>query len=278
MNKILLTFLMLVPVPVFTQNFELVLGAGLSTYYGDLTTVDFNKLVSDARPVLHLEANTGTENSYFFKATYHYTKFDVSNDLTGLHFQSHLHEFSLHAGLNLLQLLIKRPTRFYPYASLGVGFFHFNPESTQGGETYALQTLGTEGQGIPGYPESYKLWQPVVPLTGGIKFWLTDQVSIGGELSYQHLFTDYLDDVSNTEVDYRTLMENNGLVAARFSNPGIDPENPVEQTYRRGNQYPDVYYFAKIVFGVRFAGPRIFRPGSGYRRIKNSRVRCPILQ
>ena len=274
MNRFLLALLLLTPLHADAQHWEMDLGGGLSTYFGDLTIFEIDKILNEAQPVFSLGVNNGTERAVFLRAGYHYTSFEVSNEERNLQFQTQLHEFSAQVGVNLFQLFLGRPTRFYPYFAVGLGIFHFNPKSSREGTEYDLRTLGTEGQGIQGYPGTYSLWQAVVPVYGGVKFWLTDRFSLGAELSYHHLFTDYLDDVGSTRVNYQTLLENNGAIAARFSNPDIDPENPVGLRYRRGTPSPDLYYLGRIVVGIKLGDT--FDPTR--RRIKNSRVRCPVLE
>lgn len=87
-----------------------------------------------------------------------------------------------------------------PYVGLGVGFFQFNPKTfTNSGQEVALQPLGTEGQGIAGYPAPYSLFQLVIPVNLGVRFTPPSRkFSIGINFNYNHTFTDYLDDVSTT--------------------------------------------------------------------------------
>ncbi|MCK5535552.1 MAG: hypothetical protein KAI79_01930 [Bacteroidales bacterium] len=108
------------------------------------------------------------------------------------------------------------------YIFMGVGAFYFNPKA-QGpdGEWYALQPLGTEGQGwVSDYYSSYdsslitvsdryKRVQAILPLGIGIKYTLTRNLSLGAELSARYTSTDYLDDASSNYFNFYEAIDNN---------------------------------------------------------------------
>lgn len=131
-----------------------------------------------------------------------------------LRFLTTIDDISFRVTVNFVR---EYPPRFIPYAIVGFGMFRFNP--TNGG--VALQPLGTEGQGVPGYPAPYSLWQPNVPGGLGIKYrWCRWAVKL--EAVYHKLFTDYLDDVSDAYPDPAVL---SSPAAVYFSNPAIVPNN-----------------------------------------------------
>jgi hypothetical protein len=82
--------------------------------------------------------------------------------------------------------------------------------------------LRTEGQGLPDFPErkEYKLTQLCIPFGIGARFRVSDQFSIGAEIGFRKLFTDYLDDVSNTYVDPIKLSQASGPKAIEISYRG----------------------------------------------------------
>lgn len=93
--------------------------------------------------------------------------------------------------------------RLRPYAVIGIGGFHFNPQGsytdpTTGRTSWVnLRPLHTEGEGWgPGYPPEYSLWQMNFPMGIGARYDLSDRVAISGELQDRITHTDYLDDVS----------------------------------------------------------------------------------
>jgi hypothetical protein len=108
-----------------------------------------------------------------------------------------------------------RPARPWitPYVFVGVAVYHFNPYAydTTGKKVY-LQPLSTEGEGLPQYPgrKEYALTQLAIPFGGGIKFRITDRVVLAYEIGMRKLFTDYLDDVSNTYVSETVLLAAKG--------------------------------------------------------------------
>ena len=106
---------------------------------------------------------------------------------------------------------------FNAYIFVGIGGFHHEPQGLvpdqdyqsgsgvpdQAGEWVNLRKLGTEGQFIDGVgvDEEYSPWQLLVPLgIGGVVAFPGTNFSIGIELGYRLIFTDYLDDVSTNYV------------------------------------------------------------------------------
>ena len=59
-----------------------------------------------------------------------------------------------------------------------------------------LQPLGTEGEGFYKGEKKYNLTQLAIPIGGGFKYAISNNVRIGIEVGFRKLFTDYLDDVS----------------------------------------------------------------------------------
>jgi hypothetical protein len=111
-----------------------------------------------------------------------------------------------------------------PYLSAGFGGMWFNPKAQYtDGKWYALQPLGTEGQGLPGAPKKYNRVQIFVPVGLGIKYSLNRQWSMGFEISRRFVFTDYLDDVSGVYYDKAAIQEKSGDVAMYFADPSLDP-------------------------------------------------------
>ncbi len=103
----------------------------------------------------------------------------------------------------------RRKYRFAPYLFGGVGFFHFNPRAKYNNEWVNLRNIGTEGQGLPQYPNRKKYFpvQVAIPLGIGIKYNYTRQISFSFEYGYRLTFTDYIDDVSKTYPDAKFFEE-----------------------------------------------------------------------
>ena len=103
------------------------------------------------------------------------------------------------------------------YIFLGITGYHHQPQGLvpdqdyqsglgeaipEAGQWVDLKPLGTEGQNIEGFGdgEDYSLWQIAVPLGVGVELALPSNLSVGLELGFRYVFTDYLDDVSTTYV------------------------------------------------------------------------------
>jgi hypothetical protein len=111
----------------------------------------------------------------------------------------------------------------------GLGVFHFNPKTQYNGRWINLAPLSTEGQGLPGGPEPYKLWQLNIPIGMNYMVRVHRLWSFGIEATYRYTFTDYIDDVSGEYYDPNDLAlylgGNKGQVAAYLSNPSLGIQN-----------------------------------------------------
>jgi hypothetical protein len=106
------------------------------------------------------------------------------------------------------QTFLKRPN-IVPYVFAGIGVMAHNPKAkvpvTEGDKWVALQPLGTEGQGRPGYKKTYSLIQVVIPAGIGVRYKVNSRIDIAFEWSFHYAFTDYLDDVSGNYADPNDL-------------------------------------------------------------------------
>ncbi len=172
----------------------------------------------------------------------------------GLNFRTNITEFSLLGELNLFRFGSSKDRGVTPYLFGGAAVFRFNPQARFDGDYVDLQPLGTEGQGLPGYDPPYSLTQVAIPLGIGIKLLLNETITLGLEFGGRKLFTDYLDDVSNTVVNYYDVLEGNGSLAARLSNPNLTDPSPEQADYRRGGEFKDWYYIGGISLAFRLEG------------------------
>jgi hypothetical protein len=169
-----------------------------------------------------------------------------------------------------------------PYGVIGVGVFHFNPQGLDiaTGQWVALKPLHLEGEGFPEYPDrkDYSLWQLNIPMGVGIKYFLSDNVSLSLEVIHRKTFTDYIDDVSTTYIDpqlyYNHLPLAQAVLAERMadkSNNGLGSTPGYGQAGdKRGTpQHNDGYYSFGFKLGVRL--------GNGDRSMRNS-TRCPVIR
>ncbi|RZL01504.1 MAG: hypothetical protein EOO89_30080 [Pedobacter sp.] len=175
--------------------------------------------------------------------------------------------------------------RLKPYGFIGVGLFHFNPKgsltSPNGNKTwYDLQPLRLEGQGMSEYPgkKPYSLTQINIPMGLGLKYDLSDRVTIGTELLYRKTFTDYIDDVSTTYVDplvfenYLSLKD--AAIARKLydkTNSLVVPANRTVPGEQRGNpKQMDAYFSTVIKIGIKLG-----QSMSDENRNASRQTRCP---
>lgn len=254
-----LLLLLMAAAPFFSnaQKLHADLFAGITTYQGELQGKRFT--VDQSNIAVGLGASYDLTEKFIVRSGFTYgvlegtdkkntTAKDVA--LRNLSFKSAVTE--LHVGLeyNFFRLEGKSLT---PYVFAGVAAYHFNPYTNDvAGNKVFLKPLSTEGQGLAAYPDrkNYKLTQLALPFGGGIKFKVSDDLQIGLELGLRKLFTDYLDDVSDSYVDENLLRAAKGSQAVDLAYRG-DEINPAT-TYpaagaQRGNaKTKDWYYFSGL--------------------------------
>ena len=170
----------------------------------------------------------------------------------------------------------ERLHKFRPYVVAGVGIFHFNPQGkdAQTGDWVKLRALHTEGQGFPELAgrKNYSLTQLNVPLGIGIKYFLTEQVSIGFDILTRKTFTDYIDDVSTSYIDnnlfYKNLPLSAAIVATRMYDKSAGSANRNAGEKRGTAGHNDAYYAAGVKLSIRFGDINPFLSSS----------RCPVFK
>ncbi|MEM8582651.1 MAG: DUF6089 family protein [Bacteroidota bacterium] len=168
-------------------------------------------------------------------------------------FESSLTEFSLQAELDLFYIGDQNGNHLAPYISGGAGIFTFNPETTREGTSFELRDFRTEGQGIGGdrYDAApYELTDWTFLLGGGLRWRASDRLVIGVEVVGRRTNTDYLDDISNTRVNYADLLENFGATSASLSNPFITDLTDADTDYVRGGEFNDWYFTGGVTLGI----------------------------
>lgn len=148
-----------------------------------------------------------------------------------------------------------------PYAFGGVALFRFNPTTHDStGQKVYLRTVGTEGEGLPGYHRVYNRIQAAVPFGFGLKLALSENVRVGLELGLRKTTTGYLDDVHSTYVDYNTLLAGRGQEAVALAYrtnelPGHGSASPYPGAGAlRGDGKGDWYYFTAVRVSIRLNG------------------------
>lgn len=265
-NSVLISSFLLLMVQANAQRLLLNLDAGVSNYSGDLQGKRYTFSQAKFQGGLglgyelspHITLRTGISLAKV-AADDKYSNNSVTR-LRNLNFTSNVFEWQL-AGEYMLFDLAER--RLSPYVFGGIAIFHMNPytNDTSGNKVY-LNPLGTEGQGLSEYPgkKPYDLTQFVIPLGGGVKFALSENVYVGLELGIRKTFTDYLDDVSTTYADQELLTAARGSKAAELAWRTNELPNhttdiyPVAGAQRGSSKNKDWYYFTSIRINIRLGG------------------------
>lgn len=260
-----------------SQNFHLSVFGGMSNYQGDLQDKKFTFQQS------HFAGGIGAmyelSDKLNVRAGFTYGKVSADDKNTkkyierNLNFTSEIKDFHLGLEYDLLNLYEHSIT---PYVFAGAAYFMFNPYTYDANGTKVnLQPLGTEGQGFYQGRQKYALSQFSVPVGGGIKFALNDNIRISYEIGLRKLFTDYLDDVSRDYVDESLLLANNGPKAVEMAFRGGELKTglmyPVAGSFTiRGNpKSKDWYYFSGLRVSFRLVGKE------DNSRFGNRKTGCP---
>lgn len=278
MKRFILSLALLMPFIGFAQqHHEVGISAGAANYFGDLQDKWFPK--NGYRPM------GGVMYKYFFNTRLGirfgmaYSAIQAADSLSdvyvkqqrNLRFQSNI--FEVHGGLELNIVQIEKDrAKLTPYVFAGLALFHMNPY-TDGmrGERVYLRPLGTEGQGIPVYPDrkEYKLTNFAFPLGGGMKFLVGKTFFITTEMGFRYTNTDYLDDVSKSYVNLETLKAYKGQQAVDLSYrtdeknvwtndqsitpvtaPSHNTQYPTYNYQRGDSKANDWYYFTNVTITV----------------------------
>lgn len=249
--------------PVRAQETSLELGgfSGISNYLGDLQQVRFE--TNEIHYAAGLFGRFNVNRNLSFKA--HLYKGEISgkdSNYEGLEarkrnlsFRSPILEAGMQMEITFLKFGERQKRLAAPYFFGGGALFYFNPQTLYGGQWIALQPLGTEGQGLPEYPdrEKYELIQFSIPMGIGFTMRISEHGNLGFEIGFRKTFTDYLDDISMTYPDVEVLYAYNPMSAAlSFRSPEYVGEalpNPVGQP--RGNSLSkDLYFFGGVTFST----------------------------
>ena len=246
MNRILVICIVAIsPFLLNAQDSEVGLIIGASGYSGDLTPNTNYLSIGQRHASLGIFLRKDLNRFTAVRGTFTYGKLsgdDAKSNIEGiqnrnLSFQSNLLELSLVGEINPLGTN-STGRRLQPYLYGGIAVFHFKPEANYNGQLVELQPLGTEGQGMEGFDKPYKLTQISIPLGAGVKYQITERINIGVDVGVRKTFTDYLDDVSGTYVNYNDLLAGNGRVAAGLGNRSgeLNPEGNIPAIVPAGTQ------------------------------------------
>lgn len=267
------------------QYSEFGIGLGFSTYWGDLNapSVTTNLLNCSGLAVqAHYRKMMGDRLGLRASMAYGRVKGEDRHSdqewqkIRNLSFKSPIIDLSL-AGEYYIFGFNPEPGNsiIAPYATAGVSVFRFDPSTEYQGNSVRLQPLGTEGQGLPGYPGKYSLTNFGLAFGGGTKIILTETLNIGLEVVIRRTFTDYIDDISTKYVNYDDLNAGNGTLAASLGNrmnEYLGQSEPVQLptgSIRGSAKVKDYYMFTMASLNF------ILTDRKGKKRFGKSRVVCP---
>ena len=259
----ILSILLTLPALVSAQRTEFGYWLGGSTYTGDLNT---NTSFQDTRQSLGIYYRYNYDSRVAVKTSAYWSqvagndahsdnKFQLNRNLN---FYSDVYEVSSQIEFNFKPYSSQnKKDKWAPYFIAGFSLLSFNPKTTYEGSVVRLQPLGTEGQGLPEYPdrELYKLRTTAWVVGGGLKVKLSKNLSFHIEGANRKTHTDYLDDVSLTYVP-RNIMLNenpvNGFQAAALADRSAsgEPGANAQGGKQRGDlKKRDSYFY----FGIGFS-------------------------
>jgi len=146
---------------------------------------------------------------------------------------------------------------FSPFIAAGGNFQLSDPryrDLTYG--NIRLRALGTQGQGIAGYPDIYPSFVFSVPVGMGLSVMWKRRLTLTAELIGNRVFSDFIDDVSDAPVLFNDLLANplgpiNAYNHRAFiSNPILYP-NASATPYTRGGPAVDWYYWIQFTMSYR---------------------------
>ncbi|MCK4664347.1 MAG: hypothetical protein KAT68_15870 [Bacteroidales bacterium] len=279
-------FLLLISKDVLSQSwkkyrYEFSYGIGASNFNGDAGAVKNNTLLSDYiwfspsswRPVFQIglayklkpRINVKLDlTSGWLSADDRYGDWAARN----LQFRALIIEPSLNIEFYVVKEKKRKNIRRYgkimkrkfqnfnlpTYFFAGVGGLYFNPKGKyKNGTWYALQPLGTEGQGIDGRDNPYSRFALSFPFGMGIKYSINNRMLIGIEAGMRYALTDYLDDVGGTYYDTQEIRDyhtDEPDIADYFSRKHAYYPNDTEQGSivngngnPKGGEFIDAYQF-----------------------------------
>lgn len=228
-------------------------GIGIASYIGDL--INSNTAFQQSSYSINAGLNYSLSNHFnarfdlgFHNVQGYDSKSGGAHPDRNLSFRSNILEFSLGAEYTVLNM---NNHKFSPYLFAGIGVFHFNPRAYYGsGGTHKLRELGTEGQGLAGYPGLYSTIAAEYPLAIGIKYVINKKITLMGEFCYRPSSTDYLDDVSTYYPD-KAMLDARNPATSKFTyrGEGPYPKNPLLKRGDAGDK--DGYYTTQLKVAYR---------------------------
>jgi hypothetical protein len=149
--------------------------------------------------------------------------------------------------------------RLDPFITVGLGVFHFKPQTQLDGKWIDLQPLSLEGEGFKEYPDRkpYKLTQIYIPINVGFKYYIDNKWAVSTGLLMRKTFTDYIDDISTTYIDpqlfYNYLPPAKATIASRLYSRSRTPWKVKPGIYKADHTDLDSYITFFIGISIRLS-------------------------
>ena len=263
------------------KNVSIEAFGGFANYQGELQ--EKNYTFSQAKPAGALGASYALTDKISLRGLITYGNIQGADSYSSnlqrrqrnLSFHSKIYDASLAGVYEFFDIMEKRYT---PYVFAGVSIFNMGPYAFDSlGKKIGLRNLGTEGQGLPEYPDrkKYNYQNISIPFGGGIRFAVTRNVSLGWEFRFNKTFTDYLDDVSSKYADRGILLAAEGQKAVEMAYRGGELKNgnpvyPAAGTVRGNPKAKDWYYCSGITLRFKLFNDRDFNNGN-----RGKGIPCP---
>jgi len=164
-----------------------------------------------------------------------------------LNFLNQFYEGSATVELNFFNYQIgSRQDWITPYLFTGIAYYSMNPQGNLNDVWRPLQPAGTEGQGLQGGEDLYRLTGVSIPAGFGLRMNLYAIFGFSLEWGIRRTWTDYFDDVSGVYPDPNLLINERSRVTARLSDQSLirERDNGTNTGLQRGDPgRKDLYIF-----------------------------------
>lgn len=242
----------------YVQEGEFGITGGLSHYFGDLdnrTALDHPKIALGA----YFQKQFG--NYTALRLSGHYALLGYSDAYSknefqrrrNLSFDTNIFEISAQGVFNFFKFIPTDPNHcFTPYATLGIGFFSYNPYAFYQGKKVYLRPLHTEGETFYKGRKAYGTVAMSFPIGFGFKYAINDKMNVSFEVTQHFTTTDYIDDVSTTfiGIDKFPSIAGGKSIAGIMQDRSFETGTPIgiEGRQRGFSKQKDQYVIAE--FGI----------------------------
>jgi hypothetical protein len=244
----------------YVQEGEFGITVGLAHYFGDLNNrARINRPKMDIGGFVRKQFGNYTSvrlSGHFAKLGYSdiYSKNEY-DQRRNLSFNTNIFEIALQGDFNFFKFIPTDPDHsFTPYATLGVGFFTYDPYAYYHNQKVYLRPLHTEGETFYKGRKEYGSMALCFPLGFGVKYAINDNVNLSFEIAHRFTTTDYIDDVSTTYIGADKFPSTAGgkSIAGIMQDRSFEVGPPIgiEGRQRGFSKQKDQYIIAEI--GVSF--------------------------